>query len=85
MKVEKGTLVYVPANVRLEQGRLDGDYGIYVSDYVVTQKPVNCLVVGVKEKGHKKYKIIYEGASWYVNSNNVYEVQKENINVSEVG
>jgi len=86
MKVEKGTLVYVPANVRLIKESADpSDYDTYVKDYVVTTKPVNCLVVGVGSKGHKRYKIIYEGASWYVNSNNVYEVQKEHTNVSEIG
>ena len=90
MKVEKGTLVYIPANVRLvrDSGEDDNDYDIYVKDYVVTTKPVNCLVVGIRDKSNAykyKYKIIYEGSSWYVSSNNVYEVQKENESVSEIG
>ena len=83
MKVRKGTLVYVPANVRLVRPADEtGDF--QVKDYVVTKKPVNCLVVeGDQAHRGRQYKIIYEGTVWYVNSNNVYEIQKENANASE--
>tara|TARA_B100000131_G_scaffold29198_1_gene27407 strand:+ start:522 stop:776 length:255 start_codon:yes stop_codon:yes gene_type:complete len=82
MKVKKGTLVYIPANVRLVRPADEtGDF--QVKDYVVTKKPVNCLVVGDPAYRGRQYKIIYEGTVWYVNSNNVYEIEKESTNASE--
>ena len=83
--LRKGSLVYIPANVRLTQER-SGD-GSVVS-YLVTEKPIHCLVVDV-EKSHpaKKLKIIYDGVAWTVETGNVYEIdpKQENENVSYIG
>ena len=78
MRVEKGTLVYIPANVRLVKEALEDDDTYFVKDYIVTKKPVHCLVVGVsKTTPTRKYRVIYEGASWTVKSGDVFEINEE--------
>ena len=72
-KVKKGSLVYIPANVRLTQETAsDGS----VTNYLVTSKPIHCLVLEVEKKvPAKKLKIIYDGVAWTVESGNVYEIE----------
>ena len=83
MKVRQGTLVYIPANVRLiQESPVDED--ISIKNYFVTEKPAHCLVVGSDDKVPvKKFNIIYKGTTWSVRAKDVYEIQKESTNASE--
>ena len=84
MKIKKGTLVYVPSGVRLYRSVKDArEYDIYIEDFVVTKKPVNCLVVeGLRVHSRPAYSIIYEGRTWQVAANAVYQIDKEETNAS---
>jgi hypothetical protein len=85
MKVEKGMLVYIPADVKLYQEYSDGGAMIPRS-FIITTKPINCLVVGSDDaKPIKKFNVIYEGMTWTVKAKDVYEVNKEKENVSYIG
>tara|TARA_B100000287_G_scaffold227782_1_gene214812 strand:- start:3366 stop:3626 length:261 start_codon:yes stop_codon:yes gene_type:complete len=80
-EAEKGTLVYIPANVRLTREKTN-----VISSYVVTEKPVHCLVVGSDDKKPvKKFNVIYKGTTWTVRAKDVYEVNKEKEDVSYIG
>jgi hypothetical protein len=83
-RVRTGTLVYIPANVKLQQElHNQKDNSTFVKNFVITDKPVNCLVVGVdSEKLTKKCNIIYEGVTWTVKAKDVFEINKEMENVS---
>lgn len=89
-KSQKGSLVYIPANVRLTK---EDDLGeeMYVKQYRVTEKPSHCLVVGTgKHHPVRKYKVIFEGTTWTVEAGDVYEVEENNNheekkNVSYIG
>ena len=89
MEIRKGMLVYVPSGVRLYRSTRDSrEYELYVEDYVVTEKPINCLVVEAtraKAKHKPYYSVIYEGRTWQVAANAVYQVEKEKTNVSYSG
>lgn len=83
MPIDKGMLVYVPAGVRLYRSEKDArEYDIYIKEYTVTEKPVHCLVVGVNKREPSSCKIIYEGGAWSVASNDVYQINKETVDVS---
>ena len=84
IKIKKGMLVYIPSGVRLiKTARDNNDYDIYVKEYTVTKKPVNCLVVGESLKGGEgNYRVIYEGGSWFVSPSDVYQINKEKSNAS---
>ena len=83
MTINKGMLVYVPAGVRLYRSEKDAkEYDIYIKEYKVTEKPVNCLVVGVSKKQPSSYKIIFEGGAWSVSSSDIYQINKETSDVS---
>ena len=57
-EAEKGTLVYIPANVRLTQEK-PADETVSITNYFITEKPAHCLVVGSDEgKPVKKFNVI---------------------------
>ena len=84
IKIKKGMLVYIPSGVRLYRSKKDArEYDLYIEDFVVTKKPVNCLVVeSAGAQSQPTYSIIYEGRTWQVAANAVYQIDKEKANVS---
>ena len=69
-----GDLAYIPSHTYLYE--IDDKEDI--CDCERLEKPTNALVVEASLKNSKEYyKILYKGKEWYVNCQDVYEVNNE--------
>ena len=78
--IKKGSLVYIPADVKLFQ-EYPEEGSMIPKNFIITNKPVNCLVVGADQTNPvKKFNVIYKGTTWSVRAKDVYQVDKERRN-----
>ena len=60
MTKKESELIYLPSDVVL----FDAPDAAEVKDFMITNKPVNVLLLGHENSSH--YKILYNGHTWFV-------------------
>ena len=79
-EVGQGELVYLPSNVSLYQyGEFDNSLlteSIWrepVSRFVVTEKPMNVLVLG-HDSRRRLFQVLYKSEKWFVKAKDIFEI-----------